>query len=131
MSAVVKHRVTLHQKCDSQVKTIELEPEKISGIFLYIEGKWHAVREINVDYDTERERGKLEIEYEEIKNKKDYRVEADVPADLIFDIKAFGLSDVKESVFLIKLEVNKKISWSLTTRNEIEKNPDFARIHRY
>jgi len=111
------------------VKTIELEPEKISGIFLHIDGKWHVVREVNVNYDMEKGCGKLEIEYEEVKNEKDYRVAATVPADLMFDLKAFGLSDVKEGVFLIKLEADKKISWSLTTRKEIEKNPDFARIH--
>ena len=106
-----------------------MEPEKISGIFLYVDGKWHAVREVNVDYDTEKECGKLEIKYEEVKNEKDYRIEANVPADLIFDLKAFGLSDTEESVFLIKLEEDNRISWSLTTRGEIEKNPDFARVH--
>jgi len=111
-----------------KVKTIELEPEKISGIFLHIDGKWHTVREVNVDYDTEKGCGKLEVKYEEVRDKRDHRVAANVSADLISDIKAFGLSDVKESVFLIKLESNKKISWSLTTRKEIEKNPDFARI---
>jgi len=114
-----------------KVKAIELEPEKISGIFLYIDSKWHAVREINVDYNTEKGYGKLEIKYEEVKNEKDHRVVANVPTNLIFDLKAFGLSDVKESVFLIKLEANKMISWSLTTRKEIEKNPDFAGIHRH
>jgi len=114
-----------------KMKTIELEPEKISGIFLHIDSKWHTVKEINVDYDMEKGCGKLEIKYEEVKNKKDYGVVANVPADLIFDLKSFGLSDVKESVFLIKLEADKKISWSLTTRKEIEKNPDFARIHEH
>jgi hypothetical protein len=113
---------------DSQVKKIELEPEKISGIFLHIDGKWHAVTEVNVDYDTEIGRAKLEIKYEEVENKKDYRVMANAPVDLIFDLKAFGLSDVKESIFLIELEADRKISWSLTTRKEIEKNPDFAGI---
>lgn len=111
------------------MKTIELEPEKILGIFLHIDGKWHAVREIDVDYNTEKRYGRLEIKYEEVKGKKGHRVAANVSDNLISDIKAFGLSDVKESVFLIKLDANKKISWSLTTRNEIEKNPDFARIH--
>jgi hypothetical protein len=111
------------------MKTIELEPEKISGIFLYIGDKWHAVKEIDVDYDMDKGCGKLEIKYEEVRNKKDYRIVANIPTSFIFDLKAFGLSDVKESLLLIKLEAGKEISWTLTTRKEIEKNPDFATIH--
>jgi len=110
------------------MKTIELEPEKISGIFLHMDNKWHAIREIDVGYDTEKGCGRLKIKYEEVKNKKNHKVSTNVPADLIFDLKAFGLSDIKESVFLIKLETDKRISWSLTTRKEIEKNPDFASL---
>ena len=111
-----------------KVKTIELEPKKLSGIFLHIDGKWHTVREINVDYDEEKGFGKLEIKYEEAKNKKDHRVVASISTSLISDLKAFGFSDVKESILLIKLEADKKISCSLTTRKEVEKNPDFASL---
>lgn len=111
------------------MKTIELEPEKISGLFLHIGGKWHSVTEIDVDYNIEKRCGRLEIKYEEVKKKGDYRIAANVPVGLIDDLKAFGLSNIKESVFLIEFGANEKISWSLSTRREIEKNPDFARIH--
>jgi len=110
------------------LKIIELEPGKISGIFLQIDNRWHTVREVNVDYDEEKRRGKLEIKYGEMKNREDQRIMTIVPYELISDLKAFGVSDVKETIFLVKLEANRKISWSLTTRREVEKNPDFASI---
>lgn len=110
------------------MKKVKLEPEKISGIFLHIEGKWHNVREINVDYDSSGKCGRLEIRYEEIANKKHERLAADVSTDFIHDLKIFGSVDVRDSIFLIKLEANKRISWSLAMRKEIDKNPEFANL---
>lgn len=108
---------------------MELRLEKTTGIFLHIHGQWHIVEEINIDYDSRRERGKMEIRYQRRKDDERYWLEANTPNNLIDDLKAFGLSDVKESVFLIKLESNGKVSWRIATKKEIERNPDFAQIY--
>jgi hypothetical protein len=52
------------------LKTIVLEPAKISGIFLQIDNRWHSVSEVNVDYNEEKRLGKLEIKYGEMKNRE-------------------------------------------------------------
>lgn len=108
---------------------MELRLEKTTEIFLYINGQWHAVQEINVDYDAKRERGRMEIRYQRRKGDEKYRFEGDAPNNLVDDLKAFGLSDVKGSVFLIKLESNRKVSWRMATKKEIERNPDFAQAY--
>lgn len=110
------------------MKKVELEPERISGIFLHIDDRWHNVREINVDYDSCRKCGRLEIKYEEIANQKRERLVADVSTDFVRDLKVFGSVDVRDSVFLIRLEPSKKISWSIAIRKEIKKNPEFANL---
>ena len=107
---------------------MELKLEKITGIFLHINGQWHIVEEINIDYNSRRERGKMEIRYQK-KGDETYRFNVTAPNNLIDDLKAFGLSDVKESVFLIKLESDRKVSWRIATKKEIERNPDFAQIY--
>ena len=108
---------------------MELRLEKTTGIFLHIHGRWHAVEEINVDYDLRGERGKMEIRYQTRKGDEKYRFEVNTPNNLVDDLKAFGLSDVKGSVFLIKLESNGKVSWRIATKKEIETNPDFAQVY--
>ncbi len=108
---------------------MELRLEKTTGIFLHIHGQWHVVEEINVDYDSRRERGKMEIQYQRREGDEKYRFEVNAPNNLINDLKAFGLSDVKGSVFLIKLESNRKVSWRIATKKEIETNPDFAQVY--
>jgi len=107
---------------------MELRLDKTTGIFLHINGQWHAVEEINVDYDSRRERGKMEIRYQTRKGDEEDRSEVNAPYTLVDDLKAFGLSDVKGSVFLIKLESNKQVSWRMATKKEIERDPDFAQI---
>ena len=108
---------------------MELRLEKTTGIFLHIHGQWHAVEEINVDYDSSRERGKMEIRYQKRKGDEKYRFEVNAPNNLVGDLRAFGLSDVKGSVFLITLESNEKVLWRIATKKEIERNPDFAKIY--
>jgi hypothetical protein len=108
---------------------MELRLEKTTGIFLHINGQWHVVQEINVDYDPRRERGKIEIRYQKGKGDEKYRSEVNAPNNLVNDLKAFGLSDVKGSVFLVKLESNRKVSWRIATKKEIERNPNFAQIY--
>lgn len=108
---------------------MELRLEKTTGIFLHIHGQWHVVEEINVDYDSRRERGKMEIRYEKRKGDEKYRFEVNAPNNLVDDLKAFGLSDVKGSVFLIRLESNGEVSWRIATKKEIETNPDFAQVY--
>jgi len=108
---------------------VELRLEKTTGIFLNIHGQWHVVEEINVDYDSRRKRGKIEIRYQKRKGDEKYRFEVNAPNDLVDDLKAFGLSDVKGSVFLIKLESNEKVSWRIATKKEVEGNPDFAQVY--
>jgi len=108
---------------------VELRLEKTAGIFLHIYGQWHLVEEINVDYDLRKERGKMEIRYQKRKGDEKYRFEVNIPNNLVNDLKAFGLSDVKESVFFIKLESNGKVSWRIATKREVERNPDFAQVY--
>lgn len=108
---------------------MELRLEKTTGIFLQIHGQWHIVQEINVDYDSRSERGKMEIRYQEKTSDEKYRFEVNAPNDLVDDLKAFGLSDVKESVFLIKVGLNGKVSWQIATKKEIERNPEFAHVY--
>ena len=108
---------------------MELRLEKTTGIFLHIHGQWHVVEEINVDYDSRRERGRMEIRYQKGKGDEKYWFEVNVPNDLVNDLKAFGLSDVKESVFLFRLESNGKVSWRISTKKETERDPDFAQVY--
>ena len=108
---------------------MELRLEKTTGIFLHIHGLWHVVEEINVDYDSRRERGKMEIRYQKRKGDEKYWFAENVPNDLVDDLKAFGLSDVKESVFLVRLEPNGKVSWRIATKKETERDPDFAQVY--
>jgi len=108
---------------------VELRLEKTTGIFLNIHGQWHLVEEINVDYDLRRDRGEMEIRYRRRKGDEKYRFEVNAPNNLVNDLKAFGLSDVKESVFFIKLESNGKVSWRIATKREVERNPDFAQVY--
>ena len=108
---------------------MELRLDKTTGIFLYIHGQWHAVEEINVEYDSRRDRGKMEIRYEKRKGDETSMSEVNAPYNLVDDLKAFGVSDVKRSVFLIKLGSNEQVSWRIATTKEIERNPDFAQIY--
>jgi len=110
---------------------MELRLEKTKGVFLHIYGQWHVVEEINVDYDPSMKRGKVEIKYQNRKGDRKYSFDVNAPSNLIDDLKAFGLSDVKESAFLIRLESNRKFSWRITTNEEIERNPEFAQIYTH
>ena len=108
---------------------MELRLEKTTGIFLHIHGQWHVVQEINVDYNSRREHGKMEIRYQKRKTDKEDKFEVNAPNNLVDDLKAFGLSDAKESVFLIKLESNGRVSWRIATKEEIRRNPEFAQVY--